>query len=237
MVNRYVKPVTVLAIMLAAQTEAQGAPNRSGTGLATTVSGWETERTYNNWGKHKVYFAKDFFRMDDPIRHFSIVTYGPDWIVHYFSDKRKIIYSAPIDKLGRSFSERMGILSGGRDQDVSHWKKIAKVKLLGRDVDYLRLVKDKSGAPLRHVSLCEMYTAPDMKVAPQVCRMFANLYDIPDMGIVPIRMITGTQRSHMHMDTLSVKTIAMPPTMRAIPKGYKKVTTAEAVMFEDPSFF
>ncbi|MBX3153103.1 hypothetical protein KF728_23280 [Candidatus Obscuribacterales bacterium] len=235
MLKRFANPVMLAAALMLVAPAAKALKPGSGGGKSNS-SAWETERIYNNWGKHKIVFSRSFFRMDDPIRDFSIVTSGPDWIVYYFSDKKKIIYSTPITRLRRSFSERMGLLTGGRDQDPTHWQKVGKAKLLGQEFDHYRLAKDKSGAPLRRVSFCELFTA-SMKVEPQVSKMFANLFDSPDMGSIPIRMLTGTQRSHLHMDTLSIKTTVVSPAMRAIPKGYKKVPNAEAVMFEDPSFF
>lgn len=175
--------------------------------------------------------------MDDPIRDFSIVMSGPDWVVHYFSDKKKIIYSVPISRLGRSFSERMGLLSGTHDQNAEHWKMFAKGKLLGREVDQFRLVTDKHGKPLERLGYHELFTDAEINVDPRVCKMFANLYDEPDVGRVPMRALTGTAKAHVHMDTLSIKKVVVSPAMRAVPRGYKRVSNAETVMFEDPSFF
>jgi len=94
MCKRFANPVLIAAALLLVPPAATASKPGSGSGKSKNAA-WETERIYNNWGKHKIVFSSNFFRMDDPIRDFSIVTSGPDWIVYYFSDKKKIIYSTP----------------------------------------------------------------------------------------------------------------------------------------------
>lgn len=237
--SRMVKKSTVAAALLVVSFAVSDAVLSCAQAEQTKVRGvrgWSLKQTYASWGEHRILITKNGFRLDDPAREYSIVAAQPDWIFHYFSDKRKIIFSAPISKLGRGFSERMGMFTGSSDRDPAHWKKVDEQTVAGRKTERYQQFKSKDGKSLIQSNL-QVYIDKDMKVEKPVIEMMCMLYDLPNFGRVPLRSIGGRNRVHISLDTQLVEGSEIVDKMLCPPQGFKKAASAEEVMFQDPSFF
>lgn len=195
--------------------------------------GWFLQQHFADWGNLDVLVFKDCARVTDPLRSWvmSLSKNGSVWQVTVFSPERKTIAICPLANFRRALGERLGIMTAS-DVNPAHWKKVGPDVINGIKVTRFDQTVDESDP---RPASARYFLSTDVQTDPQVVKFICKVYDVPNLGLVPLRC-TKRKIDKNKLNTLSVKAATYKPDDFAAPKGFK-TKTLEEVMFANTSFY
>lgn len=199
-------------------------------GASKSVRGWEIEQEIRQWGKQEILLSGGGMRLHDVSRGVTIVMSAPHWKPVLYSDTRKVIAETTLRNVQLGFSGRFRMMvSGTSSAKAKNWKPSGNTRICNRKALVLKMVPDES-APHEQWVFWKYWVCQDIPVPSQITSLITAHYGIADLGKVPLRYQTGTNKARVVMNTLSIDEKSIDQKMFSAPANYKKVTP-DQVMF------
>lgn len=210
------------------------APARGGKQVAV----WELRQEISGWGQHTVWINESAIRIDDPLRHFSVLAKAPDWTVIHYSTIRKNISFEPLATYDGGLAHRMSIIGsafvGSENPDkLKGWERSGNEMYCGQNCE--KWTVQKKIAAARGVGAYKILEAPDIRSSTQACKILASQMSLPSFGHVSLFFQKGHNKPMMAFGTRSTRKTSVPSSFFEIPKDYAR-TTPEKVMFDRQEF-
>ena len=202
------------------------------------VSAWLLKQEITGWGKQDILFNDRAVRVDDSLRHYTMLARAPDWTVTYFSTERKRISSQPYAQYDGGLARRLAVIStalAGSENlsKITGWERQGQQLYCDHSCDVWALPKKLALA--RQMASYKMMEAPDLCKASQVSIILAKQISVPSFGRPCVFFQRGNNKPSILLQTLSIKKVSVPLSRFEIPKNYA-ATTPEKVMFDRQEF-
>lgn len=195
------------------------------------------EQTSHYGGEQTIWLAPNAVRTYSKKNHVYVLTKAPDWKVFVFSEKRKVIFTAPLQKW------QGGNIQGlaqyfGRVWDFYDWSKSGSQKYAGLNANkYLQGKLKKGIATPEHFTIeGEFLTYEEFKQDPNIVTFLRKLHTVPSLGSIPLFLRAAhskTDPPKIDLETSRVRREKIDAGLFIAPTKYKNVKLENDVYTDD----
>ena len=216
---------------------------------SSVEKGWVITQLHEINGKEITYIAKSFVRLDRVSNDYSVIINEKSGLIHFFSDKKKLLYKADIKGFNFKSVNLLRMFTGDSRAGNS-WKQLGATKIGNADAicfesaDFSNVFRGAkeggylAGEKSKVETVTTFYVSKDIAISKEVSRLLSQLQGTKDLGKVPLKEVTtwnDTHKTKTNLDLQEFKRLNIDLSKGRVPTGYRETRNVSDITNRDKS--